>query len=158
MKAKLAQHAIAALLALIAFFAALPFYESVMRIWSRSNSAIDWHGVEVITKTVRPGDNLELIYSATINKQCPADLRGFLIDADGTVPVRFPTVAGGYAKPSDGPVEIRVKFPIPPTSDRGLVALHDGEYVYRTLATRYCPDGVEDDNYIPDAKFRLDVP
>jgi len=33
-----------------------------------------------------------------------------------------------------------------------------GPYTYRTLATRYCPDGVEEDNEIPEAHFVLKGP
>lgn len=157
MAQKLKQNLIAATLALIAFFTFLPFAETVWRGVERNQSAIDWHGVETITKTVRPGDNLEIVYGATINKQCPADLRGFLVAPDGSVPVRYPVVAGGYAKPSDAPVEIRVKVKVPETADPGLAPLVTGEYIYRTLATRYCPEGVEEDHDVPDARFNLEV-
>jgi hypothetical protein len=157
MSHKIMQHGVAAMLALIAFFTSLPFIETVLRGVDRQTSAIEWHGVEVVTKTVRPGDFLEIVYSATVNKQCPADLRGFLVADDGTVPVRYPVVAGGYSRPSDGPVEIRVKIKIPETADPGLAPLHDGEYIYRTLAARYCPGGVEEDGGIPDVRFNLKV-
>jgi len=154
---KIRQHAVAAMLALITFFVSLPFFETVMRGIDRAQAAIEWHGVEVVTKTVRPGDNLEIIYGATINKQCPADLRSFLVAPDGAVPVRYPVVAGGYSKPSDLPVEIRVKVKVPETADPGLAPLISGEYIYRTLATRYCPDGVEEDSHVPDARFNLEI-
>lgn len=157
MKKTIASHVVPVLLAVIVFFTTVQFVESVMRAHGRTQAAIDWHGVEVISKVIRPGDNLEIVYSATINKQCPSDLRTFMVAPDGTVPVRLPTVAGGYAKPSDTPVEIRVKVPFPKTSDPGLAPLAGGEYIYRAMATRYCPDGVEDDNTIPDARFRLEV-
>lgn len=157
MKRAIASHAVPALLACIVFFTTLPFVESLARFHERSRTAIDWHGVEVISRVVRPGGELELVYSATINKQCPSDLRGFFVAADGTVPIRLPTVAGGYARPSAKPVEIRVKLSVPEKSDPGLAALQSGEYTYRAIATRYCPDGVEDDNDIPDAKFQLEV-
>jgi hypothetical protein len=158
MSVKFQQHAIAATLALLVFLTTWPVVESVIRGVERSQSAIEWHGVEVVTKTVRPGDNLEIVYHATVNKQCPADLRGFLVAPDGAVPVRYPVVAGGYSKPSDLPVEVRVKVKVPETSDPGLAALVSGEYIYRTLATRYCPDGVEEDHEVPDARFKLEVP
>jgi hypothetical protein len=157
MSLKIMQHGVAALLALIAFFTSLPFLETVFRGIDRQTSAIEWHGVEVVTKTVRPGDFLEIVYGATVNKQCPADLRGFLVADDGTVPVRYPVVAGGYSRPSDEPVEIRVRIKVPETADPGLAPLHDGEYIYRTLATRYCPDGVEEDSGVPDARFNLEM-
>ena len=150
-------HTIPALLACLVFFSTLPFIESILRIRSATSAAIDWHGVEVISKVARPGDDLEVVYSATINKQCPSDLRAFLVAPDGTVPVRYPTVAGGYARPADLPVEIRVKVKVPETSDPGLAQLRSGEYVYRATATRYCPDGVGTDNSIPDAPFTLEV-
>lgn len=148
---------IPALLAFLVFFTTLPFIESIIRITSRAQAAIEWHGVEVLTKVVRPGGNLELVYSATINKQCPSDLRAFIVAPDGTVPIRFPTVAGGYARPAGAPVEIRVRLPIPEQSDPGLAPLVSGEHIYRTTVTRYCPDGVENDNSVPDAKFMMEA-
>jgi hypothetical protein len=158
MIARILPHIVPALLALIAFFTTLPFIEAALRIHSSAQAAVEWHGVEVISKVVRPGDNLELTYSATINKQCPSDLRAFIVAEDGTVPVRYPTVAGGYTRPSVEPVEIKVRVKVPPHADPGLADFISGEYVYRTTATRYCPDGVEIDNDIPDAPFRLEVP
>lgn len=157
MRKKITAHLAPALLALVVFFTTLPFMESLLRINSRVTEAITWHGVEVITKAVKPGGELELIYSATINKQCPSDLRGFFVAPDGSVPIRMPPVAGGYARPSDDPVEIRVRLAVPEKSDPGLAPLVSGEYTYRATATRYCPDGVEDDNDIPEAKFQLEV-
>jgi hypothetical protein len=157
MSLKIMQHGVAAMLALIVFFTSLPFIETVLRGVDRQTSAIEWHGVEAVTKTVRPGDFLEIVYSATVNKQCPADLRGFLVADDGTVPVRYPVVAGGYSRPSDDPVEIRVRIKIPETADPGLAPLHSGGYIYRTLATRYCPGGAEEDGGIPDVRFNLKV-
>jgi hypothetical protein len=148
-------HLIPALLAVIVFFTTLPFIESAMRLNSRAEAGVDWHGVKTITRVLKPGDTLEMIYLATINKQCPSDIRGFIVAPDGSVPVRFPTVAGGYTRPSDGPVEIRVRIPIPRQSDGGLEPLKSGEYIYRSTVTRYCPDGVEDDNLIPDVPFTL---
>jgi hypothetical protein len=158
MKHSVYAHAVPALLALVVFMTVLPFLDSAMKFRGRAQAAIDWHGVEVITKKVKPGDVLEIVYSATINKQCPSDLRGFVVAPDGSVPIRLPTLAGGYTKKSDGKTEVRVKIPLPMQSDIGLAPLKSGEYIYRTLATRYCPDGVEDDASIPDAKFTLEVP
>lgn len=145
-------------MAFIIFMTTLPFIESIMRYHSAAQAAITWHGVEVVSKVIRPGDNLELVYSATINKQCPSDLRAFIVAPDGSVPVRYPTVAGGYARPSDLPVEIRVKVRVPPHADPGLASFVSGEHIYRATATRYCPDGVENDNSVPDAAFTLEVP
>jgi hypothetical protein len=158
MKKKLTAHIIPALLALIVFFTTAPFVESMLRFNSRQTAAIDWKSVKTLTPTVRPGEVLSVAYSATINKQCPSDLRGFLVAPDGTVPVRFPVVAGGYRIPSDGPVDIPVKVVIPRTSDPGLAPLVSGQYVYRSLATRYCADGVEEDHSVPEAKFFLEIP
>lgn len=151
-------HIIPALLAMVVFFTTLPFIESVVRLHDRTREAITWHSVKVVTPVVSPGETLEVVYSATINKQCPSDVRGFFVAPDGSVPVRMATTAGGYARPSDGPVDVRVKLLVPVMSDSGLAPLQSGEYIYRTLVTRYCPDGVEDDNSVPDVKFRLEVP
>lgn len=157
MAVALRHHAIAAALALIAFFTALPFIQAVWKLTDDAQPAIEWHGVETVTKTVRPGDILEIVYGATINKQCPADLRSFLVSEDGAVPVRYPIVAGGYSKPSDEPLSIRVKVVVPKMSDPGLAPLKTGEYFYRTIATRYCPEGIQEDTSIPEARFNLKV-
>ena len=153
-------HLLPAVLALIVVFVTVPFIESTLRIYKSQTTAIDWYGVKVNNpnNTVKLGDILSITYKAKINKQCPSDLRGFLVfEEDHTVPVRFPTLAGGYAKPSEGPTDINVKIPMPLISDAGLVPLKSGEYIYRTIATRYCPEGVEEDIKIPDAHFNLEV-
>jgi hypothetical protein len=150
-------HLIPAILAAIMFFTTLPFLESLFRIYNKSGPAIKWHGVNVVTKTVRPGEVLELVYTVTVNRQCPSDLRAFIVAPDGTVPIRIPTIAGGYARPSNAPTDVRVKVPISKTSDPGLAPLQSGTHIYRAVATRYCPDGVEQDNSIPDATFTLEV-
>ena len=154
----LRSHILPLILAAILFIVSLNSIESIHRWMERQQPAIQWHGVETITKTVAPGQVLTIEYSATVHKQCPSDLRTFLIAEDGSVPVRFPTVAGGYSLPSDGPRNIRVNILLPQASDPGLAPLHTGPHVYRTLATRYCPEGVEEDVSIPDAPFRLEVP
>lgn len=154
----LRNHLIPAALALILVFVSLGAIQQVRSWWRQVTPAIDWHGVEVFTRTVHPGGTLSLEYTATINKQCPADLRGFLVAPDGTVPVRFPVVAGGYSKPTPEPVKIRVSLTIPYLADPGLSPMVAGDYTYRTMAIRYCPEGVEEDASIPDAPFRLEVP
>ncbi|MEN6306079.1 MAG: hypothetical protein ABFD96_25360 [Armatimonadia bacterium] len=151
------QHLVPAVLACIVFFTTLPFIESVLRLKSRAQAAIDWQGVEVITRSVKPGGVLEVVYTAQINKTCPSELRSVIVAPDGSVPVRFPTVAGGYTRPSPQPVEIRVRLPVPPQSDPGLAPLQSGQHIYRTTAIRYCPEGVAEDLDIPDAPFWLQV-
>lgn len=151
-------HLLPAMLAAIMVFTVLPFIETSLRIASASTPAIEWHGIVGATPEVSPGGILQITYKATVNKQCPSDIRGFLIAPDGTVPVRFPTLFGGYTRPADGPVDIRVAIPIPKQTDRGQAPFIAGEYIYRTLVTRYCADGVEDDHSVPDVKFNLRLP
>lgn len=158
MTKRITQHLIPALLALLVVLTLVPFIESTGRLLTQITSAITWSGVRTVSQVVKPGEVLEIVYTAKINKQCPSDLRGFLIASDGTVPVRFPVVSGGYRSPSDETIEIPVKIVIPPKADNGLAPLVSGTYIYRTLVTRYCPDGVEDDHDVPDAKFYLEVP
>lgn len=152
-------HFIPAALALIAVFAAVPFIESSVRIYRSHEPAITWYSARVNNQgNVKPGDALSITYRARINKQCPSDLRGFLVfEDDQTVPVRYPTLSGGYAKPSKNVTEINVKVPIPVSSDAGLLPMKSGEYIYRTIVTRYCPEGVEEDTKVPDAHFHLEV-
>ena len=157
MKTFITKHFVPFMLAVLFLFVILPAFDSVTRIVKMFKPAISWQGVRVLTPKVQPGGILYMVYTATINEQCPADIRGFLIASDGTVPVRFPSVTGGYAKPNDDAVEIRVSIQIPKRADSGLASLTTGDYVYRSIATRYCPDGIEDDNAIPDARFVLEV-
>lgn len=148
------QNVIPFLLAVLLLFVTVPFVESVQRIYGRE-PAIEWTGVKVETPEVRLGGTLQLTYGLKVNRQCPSDLRGFIVAADGSVPVRLPPLAGGYTKPSDNAVETHVRVAIPMFSDPGLAPLVPGEYTLRTLATRFCPDGIEDDSNIPDAPFRI---
>ena len=159
MKTFIQKQLVPAFLAIIAFFTLLPFIETTTRIYNKSQRAIDWHSVNVVNKAVKPGEVLEIEYSLTVNKQCPSDLRGFIISSDDNyVPVRYPPVAGGYVKPTQHPIETRVKITIPTKADNGLAPFKTGSYVYRAVATRYCPEGIEEDTDIPDAPFYLDVP
>jgi hypothetical protein len=151
-------HLVPAILAMILFAVTINSIETGRVWWSRSTYAIEWQDGKAITPKVWAGGVLTAEYTAVINKQCPADLRGFLVAEDGSVPVRMPIVAGGYSRPSDGPIKIRVGITIPKTSDGGLAPLKSGPHIYRTLATRYCPDGVEEDFRVPDVPFMLEVP
>ncbi len=150
-------HILPIILAFILFVMSVNSLDQVDKWWARQTPAISWQGVEVMTQTVSPGGVLTVDYTATINKQCPADLRGFIEAPDGTVPIRFPVVAGGYAKPTEEPRNIRVSVTIPETSDPGLAPLKSGPHIYRTVATRYCPEGVEEDASVPDVPFFLEV-
>ena len=158
MRQLLIKHMVPAMLALIFVTAALPAVETSMHFWSRGTNAIDWYGVGVATPIIKPGDELKLVYKAKVNKQCPSDIRGFIVAPDGTVPIRMPVVTGGFTKPSDNIIEIPVSIMVPKESDAGLKPLESGTYKYRVSVTRYCPDGVQEDYLTPDASFRLDVP
>jgi len=158
MTAFVERHFLPALMALLLLLVTITSGEQIRKWWTQSTTAIQWQGVEVITKTVQPGGILTVEYTAIVNKQCPSDLRGFIVASDGSSPIRFPVVAGGYTKPSPDPITIRVAVTIPPVSNGGLAPLRSGPHIYRTMATRFCPDGVEEDNSIPDAPFILEVP
>lgn len=151
-------HMVPAMLALILFTVIINAVDTVGAWVSRQTTAVSWGDVAVETPSVQPGDVLAMTFTARINKQCPADLRGFLVAPDGSVPVRFPIVGGSYTKPSDGPSRIRVAITIPDHPDPGLAPFVAGRYVYRTVATRYCSDGVEQDTSIPDVPFVLALP
>lgn len=127
--------------------------------FARFTRAITWDGVVVSTPVVSPGGTLIIKYRAIVNKQCPSDLRTFIIAPDDTAPVRFPPIFGGYVRPSNGEWrDINVSIVIPQTPDASQPNWIDGEYIYRTIATRYCPEGVEVDSNVPDVKFKLEVP
>ena len=152
------KHLVPALLAVVIFIVSINAYESVLSIWKRQTTAIEWVSATAETKTVKPGGVLTIIYESFVNKQCPSDIRAFLVAPDGSVPVRFPETKGGYSSPSPDMRKIRVNVQIPTMSDPGLAPLTSGKYKYRTLATRYCPEGVEDDASVPEVEFYLEVP
>lgn len=39
----------------------------------------------------------------------------------------------------------------------GQPPFRSGPMVYRTIVTRYCPEGIEEDTSIPDVKFYLEA-
>jgi hypothetical protein len=158
MKEFLIKHLIPAMLALIFVTTILPAIESGQRFWGRTVNPIEWYGVGVTTPTVHPGGTLKMVYKARVNRQCPSDVRSFIVAPDGTVPIRMPTVAGGYTKPSEEIVEIPISVAIPKQSDPGRPPLTSGPHKYRSHVTRYCHDYVHEDFAIPDAVFRLEVP
>lgn len=151
-------HVVPALLALIAVMVLITSGEQIRKWWGIYTPAIKWQGAKVITPKVKPGEVLTIEYTALINKQCPSDLRGVIFAPDGSAPIRFPVTKGGYTKPSDEVAKVRVSILIPTNSDPGLAPLASGRHIYRSFATRYCPDGVEEDAAIPDAVFQLEVP
>ena len=147
-----------AAIGVLLFFTAISSWTTIERWWLRRMPAIEWVSAEAVTKTVKIGGVLSIIYKSYVNKQCPSDLRGFLVAPDGSSPIRFPTLTGGYSSPSRDLREIKVSILIPTMSDPGLAPLTSGEYSYRTTAVRYCPEGVEYDSLIPEVKFQLEVP
>lgn len=126
--------------------------------YDASIPAVEWDNVEVVTPVVKKGGELHLVYTSKVNKQCTADFIHFLIgpgDSEAS-PVRFPTVAGGYRKPTNGKYEkVSVTINIPLVADPPLANFPPGKYKYRSLATRYCDGGTQIDDKIPDAEFEL---
>lgn len=154
----ISSRALPPVLGVILAMAAISSTDVLRKWWEGAGPTVEWQGVEVLTRTVRPGGKLEMVYTAMIHRQCPSDLRGFIVAEDGTVPIRFPVVAGGYTEPTDDPVQIRVSITMPHQADPGLSPLQSGKHIYRTLATRYCPQGTETDSAVPDVEFYLEVP
>jgi len=131
----------------------------VISDWSRTfTPAITWHGVDVLTPQVSPGGELRIVYRMTVNKSCPADVRGFMVAPDGSVPIRFPLTTGGYTKPTGGPVDALVNIIVPMKSSSTFLPIVPGRYIYRAIVTRYCPEGVEDDLMVPEAPFEMVIP
>lgn len=147
-----------AMVALLLAMVAINSTDVIHKWWEKRGPAIVWYGVSISPETVRPGDVMQITYTANVNRQCPADIRGFIFAPDGSVPVRFPVAAGGYTRPTDGPDEITVDLVMPLKSDPGRSPLRSGRHVYRNLITRYCPSGVEIDANVPDVPFYLEVP
>lgn len=143
------------MLAVVAVLAGISAWQQISDWWITRNAPMEWKSVEVLNPIVHAGDDLSLVYTARINRTCPAELRGFLIFEDNSSPVRFPVVAGGYRQPSDGFISFAVHITIPKTADPGIGSLLPGKYIYRAIVTRYCQEGSIQDNGIPDAKFQL---
>jgi hypothetical protein len=147
-----------AAIAILLFMVAINSADVIHKWWEGRGPAITWYGASASPATVRPGDSFEITYTANVHRQCPADIRGFIFAPDGTVPIRFPVISGGYTRPTEGPTEIRVRLVVPLQSDPGLAPLRTGRHIYRNLITRYCPSGVEIDAAVPDVPFHLEVP
>jgi hypothetical protein len=52
---------------------------TIKESYIQSKPAIEWKSGVAINKKIRVGENLNIKYEAIINKQCPADLRSFLL-------------------------------------------------------------------------------
>lgn len=148
----------APVLGLLLAMTAINSWDTIGKWWAGSGPAIEWRSVDVLTQVVNPGGKLEMVYTAIIHRHCPSEIRGFVVAGDGSVPIRFPPVSGGYTPASEDPVRVRISLIMPKEADPGLGQLQSGDHVYRTVTTRFCPGGVETDNDVPDAKFYLEVP
>ena len=143
------------LLAVFAFIAVFQVWAAVISwIDSRETTPVVWYGVETLTPTVAPGGELVLEYEAEVKQQCPADLNGFVREADGGVVQRF-TVNGGYTKASFGRKKIPVRILIQDDPAKIFPPLKDGVHTYEVIAIRYCTDGLKIDNNIPTAHFNV---
>jgi hypothetical protein len=149
-------HIIAKVMAEISNIAEDAASRAVEKAPAKIDPAIEWLSAKAITPEVRVGGVLEVEYSAVIRRQCPADLRAFLLDEDlDTAAYRFPDQAGGYRQASPRPQTFRIKVNIvDPPSGSGFPPLVPGNYKYRATAIRYC-DRIELDSQIPDATFRI---
>ena len=129
---------------------------AVERAFAKSEPAIDWRSAKAITPEVKIGETLEVQYTALIRKQCPSDLRSFLLDnKTDAASYRFPDQAGGYRRVSLDPQTWTVKIVInDPPAGSGFPPLQPGDYTYRATAIRYC-DRIELDSMIPDVAFKL---
>lgn len=116
---------------------------------------IEWISGRALTPEIKVGDTLEIEYKALIKKQCPADVRSFLLDDSDSAVYRFPDQPGGYrrANPEPQTIVVKIKINDPPIGS-GLPPLEPGSYVYRSNAVRYCERFILDSN-IPDVHFKL---
>lgn len=115
---------------------------------------VRWYGVEVKTPIVAPGGTLELIYDAEVSRQCPAELRSFIREADGSVVGRW-VAPGGYTAATPGRKKIPVRLKIEDDPNNQFPPLRDGKHTYEVTAIRFCDDGLRVDNLIPKATFEI---
>lgn len=130
---------------------------AVQETLGMTKPAIEWKGVIVSTPVVKIGGELIVSYTARVNKQCPADLRSFLIDRTGAAAYRFPDTQGGYStanRNSDQTITVR-RVIRDPLAGENLAPLQPGVYTYRVTAIRYC-ETTQLDSFIPDATFTLE--
>jgi len=130
--------------------------KAVDRALAPAHPPIEWLSAKALTPQVKVGGTLEMEYTAKVNRQCPADLRAFLLDTDtDTAVYRFPDAAGGYRRASETPqmFTVRVLIENPPLGS-AFPALKPGVYVYRTTAIRYC-ERIVLDSSIPDVRFEI---
>jgi len=143
------------LLAVFAFVAVFNIWSSVIHwIGSKEITPVVWYGVKTLTPVVGPGGELVLDYDAEVNQQCPAELRAFIREADGSVVQRF-TVNGGYTRASAGRKTIRVRLQIDDDITGIFPPLKNGPHTYEVIAIRFCSDGLKIDNRIPTATFNV---
>lgn len=129
---------------------------AVEKAFAKTEPAIEWLSGRAITSEVKIGGVLEIEYTALIRKQCPSDIRSFLLNETADIAAyRFPDQAGGYRKPSREIQAWRVKIRVDdPPPGSGFPHLEPGDYTYRATVIRYC-DRIELDSMIPDVAFKL---
>lgn len=129
---------------------------AVDKAFAKTEPTISWISAKALKPEVTVGGVLEIEYMALIRKQCPSDLRSFLLNETTDVAAyRFPDQSGGYRREDRSPQIWRVKIVISdPPPGSGFPPLEPGDYRYRTTAIRYC-DRIELDSSIPDVVFKL---
>ena len=152
------KHFLPALIGTVLAIVVVNSYPAWRNLYVSLEPAITWGGVEVLTPVVRPGETLKVVYRVKVNRQCPAELQRFIMTPDGAAPVRFDPLPGGYTHASPDWNTVPVSFTVPLHPDPGQPDWKSGEYLYRSVATRYCPEGTEIDDKAPDVKFKLEVP
>lgn len=129
---------------------------AVDKAFATTEPAIEWKQARALTPVVRAGGVLEIEYTALILKQCPSDLRTFLLNNNtDSASYRFPDQSGGYRRASPDLQTWLVKIAVnDPPLGSGFPPLEPGNYTYRATAIRYC-DRIEFDSMIPDVAFKL---
>ena len=153
------RHIIAAMIAMTLFLVGTIAWQQFTIAYESTIPAVEWSSKVVVhTPIVKPGDTLRMTYTLKVNKVCPADIRGFIMDEKGYPPVRYPLLSGGYVKQTNGKyVDIDINVIVPLGPDAGLESFKPGRYFYRQIVTRFCAEGIQEDVGAPDAPFRIEL-
>lgn len=139
----LVRHAIIMLSIIAAVAAGAGYY--VMERALDPGTPMSVTAVKTLTPVVKPGAEVEFMFSMNRNRRCPALIIGFMVDPSTNEAVlRFDPTFGGYGAIGSG-VGTLVRRPAPN---------REGRFCYRATFTHWCGDKTYTDDE-PEACFEV---